>query len=100
MKTHWTELSGLRLHETLTSLNFTSGKGNSSKSIVSFVHLSNENVIDKLKGVGISLGTSTDQIISSVTQIKDGEIERILDSSSSKDMIREVFDKEERGIGN
>jgi hypothetical protein len=77
------------------NLDFTSKKGNNSKSNVSFVHLSNENVIDKLQGVSISLVNSSDQIISSITQIKEAEIERMLDSTS-KDMISEVFDKEEK----
>jgi hypothetical protein len=61
------------------NLDFTSEKSNSSKSNVSFVHLSNKNVIDKLQGVGISLVNSSDQIISSVPQIKEAKIERILD---------------------
>jgi hypothetical protein len=40
------------------NLDFTSEKGNSSKPHASFIHYSNENVIDNLKGVGISLGNN------------------------------------------
>jgi hypothetical protein len=81
------------------NLDFTAEKGNNSKPLVSFVHFSNENVIDNLQSVGIVLGSSSDQITLSVEQIKEVELGRIVDAGS-KDIISEVFDKEKEELEN
>jgi hypothetical protein len=91
MSTHLTELNGSSLRGTLTSLQ---GKVTIATTL-SFVHFSNENVIDNLQSVGIVLGSSSDQITFSVEHIKEVELERIVDAGS-KDIISEVFDKEEK----
>jgi hypothetical protein len=77
------------------NLDFTAEKGNISMTHASFIHFSNENVVENLQYVGISLGNSSDQITSLVEWIKEVEIERIV-LARSNDIISDVFDKEEK----
>jgi hypothetical protein len=78
------------------NLDFAPEKGNSSTHQASFIHFSNECVIDNLNSVGISLGNSTYLIKTSVSQIKEVELERLAEGSRNIDRINEVFDKEEK----
>jgi hypothetical protein len=48
------------------NLNFNSVNGNSSTTEYSFAHFSNDNVIENLQSIGISLGNSSDQISLSI----------------------------------
>jgi hypothetical protein len=77
------------------NLNFTSDKGNNSMSQASFIHFSNECVIDNLEVVGISLGNSSEQIEELVAWVKEVEIERLM-GKRNNDLISDVFDKEEK----
>jgi hypothetical protein len=87
-----TELSGSRQRATS---DFTSEKGNISMSQTSFVQFSHENVIENLQGVGISLGSNSDQISRTVDRSKKMEIERTI-ATKSNDIFSEVFDKVEK----
>jgi hypothetical protein len=60
-----------------------------------FVHFSNDNVIENLQSVGISLGNNSEQISLSIERIKEVETERTT-LARSNDIISEVFDKEEK----
>jgi hypothetical protein len=70
-------------------------KGNNNKTKSSLIHLSNECVTKNLQSIGISLGTCCDQINLSVQRIKEVEAEHALEAKN-KDIISEVFDKEEK----
>jgi hypothetical protein len=78
------------------NLDFTKEKDNNSSPHTSFIHFSNECVVDNLKIVGISLGNNLDHIASSVSLIKQVELERLKGISDSRDRISEIFDKEEK----
>jgi hypothetical protein len=80
------------------NLDFTSEKCNSSKSHASFIHYSNENVIDNLQVEGISIRNNSDQITSLVKRIQEVELERLIDASR-KDIVSDVFDRGKRGNG-
>jgi hypothetical protein len=73
-------------------LDFTSDKGNNNMSQSSFIHLSNEYVIENLEVVSISLGNSSEQIVESVERIKEVEIKRLM-GKRNNDLISDVFDK-------
>jgi hypothetical protein len=64
-------------------------------SQTSFVQFSHENVIENLQGVGISLGSNSDQISRTVDRSKKMEIERTI-ATKSNDIFSEVFDKVEK----
>jgi conjugal transfer/entry exclusion protein len=64
-------------------------------SQTSFVQFSHENVIENLQGVGISLGSNSDQISRTVDRSKKMEIERTI-ATKSNDTFSEVFDKVEK----
>jgi hypothetical protein len=77
------------------NMDATPNKGNNTMPQTSFLQqFSNEHVVKNLTAVGISLGTTTDSISSSVACVKDVELKR-LQKIINNDKICSVFDKEE-----
>jgi hypothetical protein len=77
------------------NLDLSAGKGTKTRPNSSFIHFSNEHVVDNIRGVGISLGENEEQIRSLVNKIKEVELGRHLDVNTL-DATCEAFDKEEK----
>jgi hypothetical protein len=70
-------------------------KSNKSTPHNSLLQFINEQVVENLSAVGISLGNSTDSIGSTVACVKEIELQR-LQTVVKEDKINSVFDKEEK----
>jgi hypothetical protein len=78
------------------NMDATPNKGNITMPQTSFLQqFFNEHVVKNLTAVGISLGTTTDSISSSVACVTDVELKR-LQKIINNDKICSVFDKEEK----
>jgi hypothetical protein len=76
-------------------LDFSKEKGNSPKSLASFIHYSDEQVVHNLSAVGVSLGSNDNIVSSSVSHIKEIGL-GMLEGVSNRNIISDIFDREEK----